>query len=109
MRAPVRDAGTIAQLDELFGRKALDRGVLRVTLFSRDGRVTYSTDHSLIGSMPYDLSLVRKAMTGETGVHDVAQLRGGIGANPTVVKSYVPVYWFFDKNSSPNGVIGVYR
>src|SRR5205085_4312633 len=32
MRAPIRDAGTLAQLDELFGRKALNRGVLRVTL-----------------------------------------------------------------------------
>jgi len=108
MRAPVRNPATIAQLDELFGRKALNRGVLRVTLFSRAGRVTYSTDHSLIGSIPYDISLVRKAMTGKA-VHEIAQLRGGIGDNPTSLKSYVPVYWFFDRNSSPNGVIGVYR
>jgi PAS domain S-box-containing protein len=108
MRAPVRSPATVAQLDELFGRKALNRGVLRVTLFSRDGRVTYSTDHSLIGSIPYDISLVRKAMSGKT-VHDVAQLRGGIGDNPKALKSYVPVYWFFDKDSRPNGVIGVYR
>jgi PAS domain S-box-containing protein len=108
MRAPVSDPGTLAQLDELFGRKALDRGVLRVTLFSRTGQVTYSTDHSLIGSTPYDLSLVRVAMKGKA-VHAVAQLHGGLGANPTALKSYVPVYWYFDRNSSPNGVIGVYR
>ena len=105
---PVRDPGTVGQLDELFGRVALSRGVVRVTLFSRAGQVTYSTDHSLIGTMPYDLGKVRQAMTGKE-VHGLSQLRGGLGANPMVLHSYVPVYWYFDKNSSPNGVIGVYR
>jgi PAS domain S-box-containing protein len=105
---PVRDPGTVGQLDELFGRVALSRGVVRVTLFSRAGQVTYSTDHSLIGTMPYDLDKVRQAMTGQV-VHGLSQLRGGFGANPMVLHSYVPVYWYFDKNSSPNGVIGVYR
>jgi PAS domain S-box-containing protein len=108
LAGPVRDAGTVGQLDELFGRVALSRGVVRVTLFSRTGQVTYSTDHSLIGTMPYDLDQVRQAMTGKV-VHGLSQLRGGVGANPMVLHSYVPVYWYFDKNSSPNGVIGVYR
>src|SRR5207249_1223203 len=35
-----------ASLDELFGRVALPRGVIRVTLFARSGIVTYSTDHT---------------------------------------------------------------
>lgn len=97
-----------AGLDELFGRVALPRGVVRVTLFARSGIVTYSTDHTLIGTMPYDLGQVRQAMGGAE-VHGTSQLRGGVGDNPTVLHSYAPVYWYFDKNSSPNGVIGVYR
>ena len=97
-----------AGLDELFGRVALPRGVVRVTLFARSGVVTYSTDHTLIGKMPYDLAEVRQAMGGAE-VHGISQLHGGIGDNPTVLHSYAPVYWYFDKNSSPNGVIGVYR
>jgi PAS domain S-box-containing protein len=99
--------GVRASLDELFGRVALPRGVVRVTLFARSGIVTYSTDHSLIGKMPYDLAQVRRAMAGAE-VHGTSQLHGGVGANPTVLHSYAPVYWYFDKNSSPNGVIGVY-
>ncbi len=97
-----------ADLDELFGRVALDRGVVRVTLFARSGLVTYSTDHSLIGKLPYDLSQVRQALEGAE-VHGTSQLRGGAGDNPTVLHSYAPVYWYFDRNSSPNGAIGVYR
>ncbi len=99
---------TRAGLDELFGRVALPRGVVRVTLFSRSGVVTYSTDHTLIGKMPYDLAEVRQAMRGAE-VHGTSQLHGGLRDNPTVLHSYAPVYWYFDKNSSPNGVIGVYR
>jgi PAS domain S-box-containing protein len=97
-----------AELDELFGRVALQRGVVRVTLFARTGIVTYSTDHTLIGKMPYDLTQVRHAMKGAE-VHGTSQLHGGIGDNPVVLHSYAPVYWYFDRNSSPNGVIGVYR
>jgi PAS domain S-box-containing protein len=97
-----------ADLDVLFGRAALDRGVVRVTLFARSGIVTYSTDHSLIGKMPYDLTQVRQALQGDE-VHGTSRLRGGIGDNPIVLHSYAPVYWYFDKNSSPNGVIGIYR
>jgi PAS domain S-box-containing protein len=97
-----------AELDQLFGQVALPRGVLRVTLFARSGIVTYSTDHTLIGKMPYDLAQVRRAMAGAE-VHGISRLHGGVGANPTVLNSYAPVYWYFDKNSSPNGVIGVYR
>jgi PAS domain S-box-containing protein len=107
LKRPV-DAGLLADLDELFSRAALDRGVLRVTLFSRDGVVTYSTDHSLIGRPSYDRALVERALTGER-VHRTARLRGGFGDNPKVIQSYAPVYWYFDKDSSPNGVVGVYR
>ncbi len=107
LRGPV-GPGTRASLDELFGRVALPRGVVRVTLFSRSGVVTYSTDHTLIGHVPYDLPAVRQAMTGAV-VHGTSQLHGGVEDNPTVMHSYAPVYWYFDKNSSPNGVIGVYR
>src|SRR5581483_7947770 len=102
------DSSLLPDLDELFSRAALDRGVVRVTLFSRRGVVTYSTDHSLIGRRPYDLPLVQRALAGKP-VHTTARLRGGFGDNPKVIQSYAPVYWYFDSNSSPNGVIGVYR
>jgi PAS domain S-box-containing protein len=38
-----------AQLDELLGRTAGARDVARTTLVAPDGRITYSTDHALIG------------------------------------------------------------
>jgi len=38
-----------AQLDEFLGRTASARDVARATLLAPDGRVTYSTDHALIG------------------------------------------------------------
>lgn len=107
LRSPV-DAGTRAELDQLFGEVNLPRGVVRVTLFSRSGVVTYSTDHTLIGHMPYDIAQVRRALAGKE-VHGTAKLHGGAGDNPTVLNSYAPVSWYFDGNSSPNGVIGVYR
>jgi PAS domain S-box-containing protein len=108
LRGPVVDPELRAELDQLFGAVALPRGVVRVTLFARSGVVAYSTDHTLIGHMPYDLAQVRRAMAGQE-VHGTSQLHGGVGDNPTVLHSYAPVYWYFDKNSSPNGVIGVYR
>src|SRR5262249_12064505 len=88
---------TRAELDALFGSNVLTPGIVRVNLFSRSGVVTYSTDHSLIGKRPYDLAQVERALGGATDVHGVDQLHGGIGANPTVIDSYVPVYWYFDK------------
>jgi PAS domain S-box-containing protein len=99
---------TRAELDALFGSNVLTPGIVRVNLFSRSGVVTYSTDHTLIGKKPYDLAQVKRALAGQTA-HGIERLRGGIGDNPMVINSYVPVYWYFDKNSSPNGVVGVYR
>ncbi|HKP18879.1 MAG TPA: PAS domain S-box protein [Gaiellaceae bacterium] len=107
LRRPV-DATHRAELDELFGRVALQRGVVRVTLFGRSGIVTYSTDHTLIGKMPYDLPEVQQALQGAE-VHGTSRLHGGVDDNPVVLHSYAPVYWYFDRNSSPNGVMGVYR
>ena len=107
MRKPV-GPDERAALDVFFGRTTLPRGVLRVTLFSRTGMVTYSTEHTLIGKAPYDLAQVRQALRGGE-VHGTSRLRGGAGANPTVLHSYAPVYSYFDKSSSPNGVIGIYR
>src|SRR5438874_1385638 len=41
-----------AQLDRLFRTRVLDDGVLLVELYARDGTITYSTDHRLIGGTP---------------------------------------------------------
>ena len=46
------DASRRTQLDQLFRTRVLDDGVLLVELYARDGTVTYSTDHRLIGRAP---------------------------------------------------------
>src|SRR5919201_375544 len=41
-------------LDRLFRREVLVGGVVRVKLYGPAGRVTYSTDHGVIGTRPTD-------------------------------------------------------
>jgi PAS domain S-box-containing protein len=90
-----------AQLDELFARKALGPNVLAVALYDREGRVTYATAHSLIGTVPRDWPKVAAALAGDRvrGTADVAGRR--------VLESYVPVRWLLSDTSFPNGVLRV--
>src|SRR3972149_8688042 len=76
-------------LDRVF-RPLLDDGVLRIKVYGRDGRVTYSTDHSLIGSAPRDPEL-RDVLAGKT-VTEVSTLNheGGSGTDAKVLEAYVP-------------------
>ena len=63
-RAPVT-ASRRAQLDQLFRTKVLAEGFLLVELYARDGAVTYSTDHRLVGRTPTgQLVHIREALTG---------------------------------------------
>ena len=50
-------------LDELFESHVLGEGVLLATLYDEDGRVTYSTDHRLVGTRT-DSEHVREARAG---------------------------------------------
>jgi two-component system, NarL family, sensor kinase len=40
---------SIAQLDEVVHAQVLNRSIVRVKIWSRDGRILYSDDHSLVG------------------------------------------------------------
>jgi len=91
-----------AELDDLFGREALGPGVVRATLFDRDGKVTYSTDHAQIGTVAPNADDVGDALTGKA-VYGVTDLAG-----KKVIESYVPVHWLEDP-SWPAGVLAVYR
>jgi diguanylate cyclase (GGDEF)-like protein len=51
-------------LDNLFERRIFGEGVILVTLYSKDGKVTYSTDHRLVGSQIDDRSHIREALAG---------------------------------------------
>jgi diguanylate cyclase (GGDEF)-like protein len=77
------------QLDRLFRRQVLVAGALRVALYAPDGRITYSSDHSLIGSRASHPSAVRSALT-EQEAHQVSPIRVS-GLETKVFRSYSPV------------------
>ena len=91
-RAPV-EGPRRAALDRLFRRWVLTEGVLRATLHSRDGTVTYSSDHSLIGKTTSESADVRKAVRGTVLRSRVSALDAGAekGSDRKVIKEYVPV------------------
>jgi signal transduction histidine kinase len=80
-----------AELDRLFRRDVLTEGLLRVKLWRRDGTVTYSSDHSLIGDRD-DAEELAEAIA-QNGIRHVSHLNaeGGRGRDVKVLESYVPV------------------
>ncbi len=78
-RAPVRGP-RLAELDRLFRREVLVSGVVRLKLYSLAGRVTYSTEHDLIGT-------------------------SGAGPDLKVLESYARV----DLGGRPAGVLELYE
>lgn len=90
-----------AQLDELFGRAAVGPDVVAVTLYDREGRVTFSTDHALIGRTGLDGGKVQAALAGD-GVRGT-----GVRHGRKVLESYVPVRWLLSDASFPTGVLRV--
>jgi PAS domain S-box-containing protein len=89
----------VAQLDDLFGVDALGPGITGVTLYGRDGRITYATDHRAIGRPAFDPDAVERALAGER-----VSLRSG-----DVLESYVPVRWLLADPTFPTGVLAVAR
>ena len=79
-----------AQLDGLFRRQVLVAGTLRVALYAPDGRITYSNDHSLIGSRARHPSAVRSALAGEQA-HRVSPI-GVSGTKTKVMGAYAPIH-----------------
>jgi PAS domain S-box-containing protein len=90
-----------ALLDDFLNLQDLGPGVVRVTLFSTDGRVTYSSDHTLIGRK-LDAAQVGRAFGGHTvtGRSSVQTKR--------MLESFLPIYWVMDP-SRPRGVLAVDR
>ncbi len=64
-----------AQLDRLFSETVLPHGILAVTLYGSNGRITYATDHRLIGTRDRVRAQMRPALTGH-----VASSVAGSGA-----------------------------
>jgi diguanylate cyclase (GGDEF)-like protein len=93
-------------LDRLFRREVLVGGVLRVKLYDPAGRVTYSTDHGLIGTRPPDDDASAVFERGKPLV-DVARLNheGGTGRNVKVLESYARVRLA----GRPVGVLELYQ
>jgi diguanylate cyclase (GGDEF)-like protein len=80
------------ELDRLFETHVLEQGVLLVTLYGVNGRVTYSTDHRLVGTRAERLDHIREALAG-TIRGDVTTVRAG-GADDAdlrVLRTYAPV------------------
>ena len=86
-RRPV-DSARRQQLDRLFATRVLEDGVLLGELYARDGTVTYSTDHRLIGRRsPNQLQHVREALGG-TVRGDATTLPNGTRKS---LRTYAPV------------------
>jgi PAS domain S-box-containing protein len=103
---PVTSPGRIAALDDLFAPELMS-GVVRVKLWRRDGTVTYSNDHSLIGSR-VDAEELDEVLAGRT-VRETGRLNdeGGQGKNIKVISAYVPLR--LADEQKPRGVLEFYN
>lgn len=95
LRGPARGA-TVADLDELFRRETLEGSIGRLTLYDRNARITYSTDHSLIGKR-----------ADADRVHDALGDRRLLTRDGDLLRDFVAVHWLLADSSFPNGVLGV--
>jgi len=92
LAAPASGA-RLRALDWLFDDRVLADGGLRVKIYrAPDGLVTYSNDHTLIGTRDADAAEVRTVVQGHV-VRDVAYLNheGGSGKNVKALEVYVPL------------------
>lgn len=90
-------------LDELFRQQTLDDGIVRVTLYDRNGRITYSTEHALIGAQGDEVR-VRRVLGGEEWFG-----RTRLEDGSDVMASYVPVRWLNADPNFSNGVLVVHH
>jgi hypothetical protein len=89
-------------LADILELELLGSDVRRVTLFSPDGHITYSSDRKLVGTLAPDQDKVRQALRHATvaGTTQIGETK--------VVESYVPVHWAIAPKS-PRGVLAVAR
>jgi PAS domain S-box-containing protein len=103
---PVTSPERLAALDALFAPELMN-GVVRVKLWRRDGTVTYSNDHSLIGTR-VDAEELDEVLAGRT-VRETGRLNdeGGQGRNIKVTSAYVPLRLADEQR--PRGVLEFYN
>jgi len=95
------------ELDALFTREVITSGVLRVKLYSPAGVVSYSNEHSLIGTRPEGDDIANAMRSAP--VQDVSTLNheGGGGPDKKVLEVYTPVRMAPGKK--PVGVFEIYQ
>jgi diguanylate cyclase (GGDEF)-like protein len=96
------------QLDRFFGQRVLGDGTVLVELYGPDGRISYATDHSLIGIPAQSYAPIYEA-TGGTILSDLATLPGlgPDGGSLKVLRAYVPLP-LPDSRRGP-GVVAIYQ
>jgi PAS domain S-box-containing protein len=106
LEAPITAPARLNALDTLFAPERAE-GVVRVKLWRPDGTITYSTDHSLIGSH-VEADELSEVLAGEP-VREIGRLNdeGGTGENIKVLSAYVPLTLAGD--SRPRGVLEFYN
>jgi diguanylate cyclase (GGDEF)-like protein len=88
---PVSD-GRRRELDELFESHVLHEGVLLANLYTAKGKVTYSTDHRLVGTRTRDLAHLGEARAGTIrGDVTTTQVTGAANAPRKALRVYAPV------------------
>ena len=98
-RAPVTDARR-AELDRFFRSRILVGGAVRATLFGAGGRITYSSDPSLLGHRAVNPPEVGRALTGQEA-HRVTSIPVS-GSDTKVFGAFAPVRL---ESQTPNGVL----
>jgi diguanylate cyclase (GGDEF)-like protein len=88
------------ELDAFFGRKALLRGTVLVTVSRPDRVVTYSTDHTLIGRKRGEAERTKEILAG-TLTSDVTSIADPEGGRLKVLRTYVPL--------NRRGLVGIYQ
>jgi len=80
-----------AVLDKIFQVRVLDEGVLLAELYDKSGRVTYSTDHRLVGRKSgAEIGHLTEALNG-TVRGDATKLSDADARSRKVLRTYAPV------------------
>jgi two-component system cell cycle sensor histidine kinase/response regulator CckA len=97
-----------ARLDSFMRREVLVGGGVRVKLYGRDGSVTYSNEHDLIGTKSDDVGQIDAALAGRAarGLTYLDE-EGGNAPHTKALEVYVPVY--LNGGSQPVGVFELYQ
>jgi PAS domain S-box-containing protein len=106
LTTPVENPARLKALDTLFEPEQ-EEGIVRVKLWRPDGTITYSTDHTLIGSH-VEADELAVILGGKT-IREIGRLNdeGGTGENIKVLSAYVPLT--LDGHEKPSGVLEFYN